>query len=418
MRRLRSTAAFVLPLIFAATGADAQDGSSFARDRNVGVVDRSHPELDPLGIRIGTFTATPSVTTFLTYDDNIYAQDTGRRDDLIATVQPALAVTSDWSSHAIGFDASLTRNQYLSVSTQSTTDYALGANGRLDIARGSLAVTASTDRLTQARTAIDAPDASRKPIQYHDSALGFVAMREFGRFRLLASLDWHRFRYRDATALTGLPLNQTYRDRDTTTGEGRIEYALTPAVSVYVDATANRRSYRDALSAATRDSHGYTLEAGSDFDITHLVRGHLQFGYLSQSARDKAWSAKGFSGRGKVEWFTTPVLTVTVEGGRSIQDSALSESAAYSSTDVSVRADYELLRSIILSAKGGIANDHFEGIDQHARQIIIGADAKYRMGRRAVIDLSFQRVAQRTPRDSLLRRFTDDRATLSFRLQI
>ena len=203
-----------------------------------------------------------------------------------------------------------------------------------------------------------------------------------------------------------------------TTGDLRADYALSPRIAVYVDGAVNQRSYQiETLNAPSRDSHGYAIEAGADFDLTNLARGHVQFGYLSQTGKSGLWSAHGFSGRGKVEWFATPLVTVTVEGGRTVEDSAELDTPAYLSTDVGVRADYELLRSLIITAHATVEWDRFQATGQRARRTEESLGARYRMNRNFVLEAAYQHLSQAASGNPGLADFSDNRLMLTLRLQ-
>lgn len=409
------TAALAVAL---ATPAGAQERDYYPRDRSVSVSERPHPELDPLGFPLGSFVMLPGVTTGITFDDNIYALPDHVRSDGIALFAADVAIKSTWSRNAASFRADVTRNQYLGAGSQSTTDYDLGADGRLDMGDGDISASIATARLTQSRTDVDAQGAAARPIRFQRSLATVDVAQEFGRVRLQGGVDWRRYRFDDAFTVAGQRLPQGFRDRDVTAERLRADYAMSPSLSLYVDGSVNQRSYdiRPA-GAPARDSHGYTIEAGTDFDITNLVRGHVQLGYLSQDGRSGLWSAHGLSGRGKVEWFATPLLTVTIEGARTIEDSAELDTPAYRSTSVDVHADYELLRSLVVSATGGVEWDRFQATGQRARRTRASLSARYRIGRNIVVDGAFQHLGQAVSQAPGLSRFADNRLLLTLRFQ-
>ncbi len=386
------------------------------RDPDLSVADRRHPELDALDIRVGSFIAAPSIDAGLQYDSNIYALERNVVGDVVATTGASLQVRSDWTRNSLVAGATIGRRQYLKAGDESTTDWRLNAGGRVDIGGGTLEAVVESARATEARSVVDAPGAADRPVRYQRSGTSLVGERAFGRLTARAGADWHRYAFDDARTVAGAVLPQGYRDRDIVTGLARLDLAVSPALAVYVDGRINRRSY-DRSALPDRDSSGYTIEAGTDFDITRLLRGHVQAGYLSQHGAGGRWVARGVSGRGRVEWFAKPVLTITIEGGRRIEDSAQTDTPAYLSTDIVARADYELLRSLVVTAGASVTWDRFEGVDRRARRLQQSLAARYRMGRRAVIDLGYQRLAQRSPDNSGLRSFADQRVLLSLRLQ-
>jgi len=400
--------------------APAQDDerSYYPRDTSMSVTERQHPELDPHGLPVGSFLLLPSITTGIVYDDNVYASSTDRTSDGIATIAVDFDLKSTWSRNAAALHAGIDREQYINAGNQSTTNYHLGADGRLDVGDGNVALSAETARFTQSRSDVDAPNAAVKPIRYQRTVAVLSGEQEFGRLRVSALADWRRYRFDDARTATGTLLDQSFRNRDVTTGDLRVDYALSPRIAVYVDGAVNQRSYQiRTLGAPSRDSHGYTIEAGADFDLTNLARGHVQFGYLSQTGKSGVWSAQGFSGRGKVEWFATPLVTVTFEGGRTVQDSAELDTPAYVSTDIGARIDYELLRNLIITARATAEWDRFKTTGQRARRTLESLGARYRMNRNFVLEAGYQHLSQRPSGNPGLADFSDNRLMLTLRLQ-
>ena len=58
------------------------------------VKDRARPELDPRGLRAGSFLLYPPVAIEEAYDDNIFKTDNATVDDYIFSVKPALSIAS------------------------------------------------------------------------------------------------------------------------------------------------------------------------------------------------------------------------------------------------------------------------------------------------------------------------------------
>lgn len=390
----------------------------YPHDRTLSVTERPHPELEPLGLPVGSFLVFPRITGGITYDDNIYALENNKISDWIGTIGADVTMKSTWSRNAASFHAGLDRNQYFRAGNQSTTDYDFGADGRLDVGDGNVALSAAAARFTQSRSDVDAPNSAVRPIRYNRSLASASAEQEFGRLRVAGSFDWRRYRFDDAHSASGLVLDQSFRNRDITSEDLRFDYALSPRFAVYVDGAANQRNYEIVpLDGTSRNSHGYTIEAGADFDITNLVRGHVQLGYLSQHGRSGIWNASGFSGRGKVEWFATPLITVTLSAEHTIEDSAELDTPAYLSTSTEARLDYELLRSLVITARGGLEWDRFQATDQRARRTRESLGARYRMGRNVELDASWEHLKQSPSGAPGIRAFADNRLMLTLRLQ-
>lgn len=372
---------------------DAQ--SNFARDRNVSVRQRPHPEYEAAGLRMGAFVARPQVTVSGEYNDNIYGAAANEIDDFIFRVKPSVDVQSTWSRHALNAFARGSINRYADYDTENTEEFAFGANGRIDIVRGTN-ITGGGDyaRVTEPRTSSSTPTGSIKPIQYYLTQFNLAGVREFNRLRLGLRGDFREFDYKDGRTLTGTEVEQDDRDRKISSFTARGDYALSPATALFVQGTMNKRDYRLAGTAAApaRDSDGYEVLAGANFEVGATMRGELGVGYLSQDF-DAAQYGKvdGFGARGQLEWFPTQLTTVTFNGGRSVEDSGILGSSGYVSNNVGAQVDHELLRNVILTGQLNYGDDDYEGIDRRDKRFTAGASATYLMNRRlgVVVGYSF-----------------------------
>ncbi len=74
------------------------------------------------------------------------------------------------------------------------------------------------------------------------------------------------------------------------------------------------------------------------------MRGEISAGYIQQDFDEVAFKdTDGFAARAQLEWFPTELTTVTVAGGRSIEDSATPGVGGLLSSNLSVGVDHELL---------------------------------------------------------------------------
>ena len=69
------------------------------------VRNRPRPELDALGLHLGGFYVFPSLTNGISYNDNVFAADNNEEGDFLYTLEPQVAVRSDWNRHAVGLAA-------------------------------------------------------------------------------------------------------------------------------------------------------------------------------------------------------------------------------------------------------------------------------------------------------------------------
>jgi len=370
----------------------------FARDRNVGVRERPHPEYEAPGLPFGALTLFPKLQTDLEYIDNVFAVAQGQEADVVLRLRPDVSLESSWSRHSAQLYARGSVNRFAELTSENTADYELGGAGRLDLLRSTVVSGgAAYGKATEPRTSSNTPTGALEPIRFDYGQLNVAASHVFNRFRVSGRADLRSFDYQDAPAPNGRVLDQDDRDRRVTSLTGRGDYAISPDTAVFVQATGNKRQY-DVTSTplrAARDSSGYEVLAGADFQLSNLIRGELAAGYLSQKFDDPRFEdINGFGARGRLEYFVTELTTVTGTLSRSVEDAGIIGSAGFLSTQATVQVDHELLRNVILSASASHFRDEYETIDRNDTRWQFGANATYLLNRRVGVSLGYSRYDQ------------------------
>lgn len=419
MRLLTCSAIAACIALTAPQVVQAQDlGSNFSRDKNVSVRQRPRPDYEATGQKAGGFTVYPRVTVDLEHNDNIYAVATGKIDDNVWRVKPEVAIRSDWSRNALGFFAGGNVIRYNDQSKENAEEYTLSANGRLDIERGSnVSGSAQYQRLIEPRTAITAgtpAGATPKPVEYNLITSGVSLVKEFNRLRVTGRVDDKDFNYKDQGVAA---FNQNTRDRNELSYGAKAEYAVSPDTAVYATATGNKKDY-DLAGATDRSSDGYVLGVGANFDVSELVRGDVQVGYMKQSY-DKAIykDISGFSAKGSLEWFPTQLTTLGINGSRSIEESVAPGSAGFISNNLGASIDHELLRNVLLSASYTHGKDDYRGVDRSDKRDNFSTTATYLLNRRVGLFLTYNYLKQNSSGAAKASSFKDNKLTASVALQ-
>jgi len=365
--------------------AQAQSGDMFARDRSVAVRDRPHPEYEAMGLPMGGFTVYPKLDIVGEYNDNVFATATGAVDDVILRLRPEVAVSTDWNRSSITAYARSTISRYSNYTSENTTDYDLGGAARLDVSRAmNIVGGASYGQFHEPRTAASSGAQAAEPIEY-DAASGYIAAtRTAGRVKLSGRGDIRSFDYKDGFTSTGAVVDQDDRDRVNSSITGRVDVALSPATALFVQANANDRNYDVASTPtiAARDSSGYEILAGANFELGAVARGEIAAGYIEQNFDESAYKdLSGLGARVSLEWFPTQLTTVTLTGARTIEDSAIIGSGGYVSTNAAVQIDHEFMRNVILSGQVSYGNDDYDGIDRTDKRFGAQASATYLINR-------------------------------------
>ncbi|WP_421729254.1 outer membrane beta-barrel protein [Brevundimonas sp.] len=422
------TAFVVLGAAAGASAASAQTAGSavnsasngadlFARDRNLAVRERPHPEYEALGLPLGAFMAFPRLELGAEFNDNIFAVKTGEQDDIILFAKPSVSVVSNWSRHALDLFAEAALNRYQDFGSEDHNNWSTGFDGRVDVTRSTiLNAGASYSELTEPRSAASTDVRAAEPIEYSTAQTYLAAARTFSRTKFSGRADWRNFDYQDAETVAGLPIDQDNRDRDLYSLAGRVDYAISPATALFVQVGGNERDYGDASGPgfAPRDSSGYEVLGGANFELGATSRGEVAVGYVSQDFDNAAYSdVDGFAARAQVEWFPTQLTTVTFTGGRSVEDAGVNGAGGYLASSAGVRVDHELRRNIILGAGLSYTFDDYEDIDREDERLNLSANATYLVNRRLGVSLAASRLDQSSDGVAPGRDFTVNRLTVS-----
>jgi hypothetical protein len=358
---------------------DAQ--SSFDRDRNISVLQHPREGYEARGIRTGTFLVFPKVTVTAERNDNIYASDTGEVSDTVWHLQPEIAFNSDWARHALQGYVRGTLNRYQDNSGENTDEYGAGLRARIDVLRkAKINTSLDASHLTEPRTSANSPTGATEPVEYDLVAFALGGDREFNRLRVSGKFDSRNYDYTSPPSASGGVIDQKFRNRTIYSLQGRADYAVSPATAVFAEITGNKHEYdrQPPVVPVTRDSDGLQALAGVNFEIGALTRGEVAVGYIQQTFDDPTMrKLDGLGARAQVEWFPTQLTTVTVNASRTVEDSAVGNSAGYLSSNIGAQVDHEFLRNFIVTGRVGYGKDKYTGITREDVRTSAGLSATY-----------------------------------------
>lgn len=396
LTKLVMSAALVVAGAGAAFAADnpSVDGDAKLKmtDMRGNVRDRARPGYDAVGIHVGGFTVYPQASVTGKYDDNIYASDNNTKSDFITELASSIAVNSNWSRHALNFNAGVAKSFYNSHSGENRLDWNVGMDGRLDVTRDTQINGAlSYQKLHEDRGDPNSPGASSEPVPYKLFNASAGIDQRFNRMTagLSASLD--DYNYDNVVSTTGVPINQDFRDRKEYTENLKLGYDVSPDTNVYVQGSLNQRKYNQhpPVVALNRDSKGYAAVVGSDFRLSNLAQGGIYIGYQKQRYDDPTLpDISGLSYGANVDWYVTPLTTVTFNADSTINETVTAASG-YLSQSVGARIDHELLRNLLLNAKVGYQNDDYTGLNRTDDIVSAGLGAQYLLNRNFSVDVGY-----------------------------
>lgn len=380
--------------------SDATDGlgsvtseSAFGRDRNTSVLERDRPDYAPEPVRIGVLELTPRMAIGGGYDDNLYATRGAPIADAFVRLRPRLSIVRPSPNLELALNGELDLLRYANRATENATQYDLGGSARYTISNATGAnLQLRRARLFEERVSPDSPTGVVRPNRFTlTEATGTVA-HVFNRLRISGTLQAENRDYVDNTDPAGLVIDQDFRDRTTVTGTGIVEYALNPSIALFTAGSYNTRDYRQRQGPIpARSSTGYEIAAGASFELGRKTRGSLRAGYIAQDYRDPFFEdIDGLLVRGELAYFLTPLVTITGTLDRSVSETGIAGATGYLATTAGVRADYELLRNLILSAGAELEKRDFANIDRSDDRWTGRANATYFVSRRVTLRADYQ----------------------------
>lgn len=356
------------------------------------VTTRPRPELDPLGMRMGSFFLFPSLGVGETYDDNIYLTDSGKIDDYITDVTPSLQLVSNWGRDALNFGASADIGRYASHSSENFNDYNLSGGGRLDISRrSSLSAGLTYSKLHESRGSPDAANGIN-PTTYRLAAVNTAFKQQFNRVHVTLSGTTSNYSYNNVVKAGGSIAKEDLRDRNEYEGSIRVGYDIVPHYQAFVKTTYYKRTYVSAkdTNGYNRDSHGYGAVSGVRLDLSGKTFGDVFIGYRQEDYKDANLPTIGGLDFGAaLTWNATSLTTAKLGVTRSVEESTLSAASGYFQTAYRLSVDHELLRNMLIGGNLSYTTDDYKGINRTDKLPGLGLYARYMMNRNLYLSAGY-----------------------------
>jgi hypothetical protein len=354
--------------LFAGVDARADQADSSSSD----VFARLRPEYDPNGMRIGTFSLYPSVSSGGGMDSNVYNAPLGV-SDFFYTMNTGVELKSGWSRHELTLDAHTKSVWFASEVSENQTNWDIRADLRLDLVRGTTMSVIGDYALAHEARGMDHPggaqpgDASA-PTEFTSNDLEVQFEHSFNRLKLSFDGALTRLDFLDSMIIptlaqpSGGVLNNDDRDRSATRFGGKASYEMWSDAALFVRGTHTSTDYVAAVDdgGVNRDSSEFVLDGGVEFAISHVLNGEIAAGSSQKTFVDPNLTAmSGANVSIKLKWYPSMLTNVTLDGGRSNEETSITGSSGIVATRGGVTIDHELLRNVILSGKFSYENDAF-----------------------------------------------------------
>lgn len=383
--------------------------------------ERETKDFDPVGGRIGSFFLYPTIETRIEYDDNILALPDEGAGDVELTLRGALALESRWGRHSLQIDGYVEQNFHAKFSTEDVMEGGGRVRGKLDIDRDTSArVVASLDALAEDRANITSTSQARRPTRFRRADTLISVARNVGRVELIGDAQMVMLDFDDAEASDGALVEQDFRDSVYLRGSLTTLVELSPRFSGLVRGQVDRLTYSDnpsILDVFDRDTTGFAIEAGAKLELSNLVLGEVRAGVLHRKVDDP--SAEGLTGvsfGANLTWNATPLTTVRFFADRQVEEGGSQLVSGNIRSQVRAEAEHELLRNLVLEARGSYSRIETIGLIITAAQeynLMVGAT--YKLDRNIRVFARADRF-QRFADNEFFREFTRNRFTFGVRL--
>jgi hypothetical protein len=356
------------------------------------IEERRRPDLDPLGVQVGTFTLLPSIGLEEQYNDNIFATENNTIDDFITRLLPRARLRSNWNNHSLSVYGNADIGRYADNGDEDYEDYTVGTNGRLTILRDTwLQAQVEHQRRHEDRGSPD--DVGGIEPTIYGATLGqLTGFHRLNRLNFTLSGTVERLDFDDVATGGGGIINNDDRDRYEMETSLRVGYEVVPNYEAFVRGGYLKRTYDDISdNGLDRDNNGYEIVAGISVDFGGITFGDFFAGYRTQEYDDPALdSVSGPSVGGEITWNVTPLTTIIGTLSRTIEESTNGDGMGnFASgrflTAAGVSAQHELRRNLLLGANIGYQNDDYEGISRTDETFRFGVNANYMMYRNLYI---------------------------------
>jgi hypothetical protein len=428
----------LLPALAAAlalTPAVVQAQSYYDRSSVTDVTSRAHPEYDAVGEHVGAFTVYPRASLTDIYDDNVYALPQKTGGDIVA-LTPSVDVSSNWGRNSLSVHMQYERDQYLDQPAESSNEYAISANAGLDVdSRSKLSFNLGAAQLTEPRSDPDSIQGLIAPVRYDLINGGASAYREFGRLRVdisAAASSYSFYNVQLAPGLYGIGgndifvvgghdyYNEASRDEVAASESVRLSWAIDPDLAFFTQVQPNQSNFIHAPLAAlgSYNSTGYEVLTGVNGQLTHLIKYDVGVGYLDQHYSSAQISdVTGIAFNIDAIYNITQLITLKVSGNHSIQAAGIPGSAAANVDSASARADYELLRNLIISPYLAYYHYIYPGTTRIDSRYASGISATYLINRMLGLTASYSYLEQISNGTYGGYNFNDNRLSLALTVQ-
>lgn len=308
---------------------------------------------DPVGIKIGSFVLFPELDLGTSYYSNVFHAPSAK-SDVALDVAPSARLVSNWSRHALEFNATGIWSFYNQYQTEDDRDYQVEARGRLDItSRANIQALISRQQSFEDRSALDASSVGTRAKIIEDQAEAAYNQR-FNRLSLQFRGSVNDYTY-GPTEDNGIVSSNSDRDYTQYEEASRVMWELKPSLSPFVEVAVNHRDYAEAAQSdgINRTSNGQRYRVGVSFGNNgEVLRGEISLGYGIQTPENsRLHPVDGLLIDANATWRITPITSILFNAVTDVSETTTTDvgGAFYHYAGIEVRHE---LRSYLVASAG------------------------------------------------------------------
>jgi hypothetical protein len=340
---------------------------------------------DPLGIRIGSFIALPSIELHTGFTSNAAESPSGGGSAVLAAV-PELIVNSDWNRHALDVKLNGRYNYFAdgSVAPRSTVD--ADARGRIDINRDwTLHTRARYLYDTQSTNSLDYPTGVDQPPGVNTYSGDVKLDGSSGRVVMQLRGGVTHTQY-DAGQAGDVVVPQSDRDNTLTSAAARLGYEATRSLTPFVEGEISDRSFNQKVdnNGFNRASQGMTLRAGIAYSDDPILKGELALGWHHEHYVDPVFNPiDAMTVDAAVIWLPTRLTKLELRARTFVNTTTDIASPGSIVYDLGLQGSYEMRRNLTLKSDFSLWREKYIGIDGIDTTYEAGLEFTWKMNREA-----------------------------------
>jgi hypothetical protein len=360
---------------------------------------------------VGSFNLFPSLITDLRATDNFRASSINPQSDFYVTLAPQLQARSNWSRHRLNASAYFSQSIHANLTTENVSQFGAEANGQIEITRATrINFDGTADQQVENRADLGAQQGLPIPVTFRTLGANIGLTHDANQLTLNGSLGVNRVDFSNPTTASGIVVDQTFRDSTRYTGVLGASYDLRSGVSIVVRGQYDEQQFPfgpgspgfDPAGAINRNSKGYVIEGGVALELSSLIVGTLRVGHLDRQYEDpRLQDVSGLSYSVDLLWNATPLTSLRLRAGRTIEDTASTIAAGNTRDQVEFIVEHELYRNLLLTGDLRYSEFSPNGPGSDGQEFSAGLAARYRIDRHWTINGRLAYDQRTSPNPSL-----------------